>query len=91
MPNVILEGMASGLAIIATDVGAVSVAVNRDNGWLVEPRDAGQLLAALREACHANLEPRRRNALRDVRERFLWPEIGKRTETLIAEIVAAKK
>ena len=37
MPNVIMEGMARGLAIVATPVGAVESIVNEDNGWLVEP------------------------------------------------------
>lgn len=35
MPNVILEGMASGLAIIATDVGAVNCMTNGENGILL--------------------------------------------------------
>jgi glycosyltransferase involved in cell wall biosynthesis len=37
MPNVIMEGMARGLAIVATPVGSVESIVNEDNGWLVEP------------------------------------------------------
>jgi glycosyltransferase involved in cell wall biosynthesis len=36
MPNVIMEGMARGCSIIATDVGAVSLLVKNDNGSLVE-------------------------------------------------------
>lgn len=36
MPNVIMEAMARGLAIIATDVGAVAAVVDEDNGILVE-------------------------------------------------------
>lgn len=47
MPNVILEAMASGCAIIATDVGAVSLMVNAGNGWLIPPSDVRELEAAL--------------------------------------------
>ena len=36
MPNVIMEAMARGLAIIATDVGAVASVVDATNGILVE-------------------------------------------------------
>ena len=36
MPNVILEAMSRGLAIIATNVGAVSQLVNHENGILLE-------------------------------------------------------
>lgn len=37
MPNVIMEGMARGLAIIATNVGATSRMVSKENGWLISP------------------------------------------------------
>ncbi len=48
MPTVIFEAMAKGLAIIATNVGAVSSAVSDDNGWLVLPGNKDQLLQTLR-------------------------------------------
>ena len=35
MPTVILEAMARGCAIIATDVGATCTMVSSDNGWLI--------------------------------------------------------
>ena len=38
LPNVIMEGMSRGLAIIATDVGAVSKLVDEENGWLINPK-----------------------------------------------------
>ena len=48
MPNVIMEGMARGLAIIATDVGAVSLLVNGSNGFLLGGVDIEtELLSAL--------------------------------------------
>lgn len=37
LPNVILEGMANGLVIIATSVAGVPEIVNEDNGLLVKP------------------------------------------------------
>jgi glycosyltransferase involved in cell wall biosynthesis len=36
MPTVILEAMARGLAVMASDVGAVSNMVDSKNGWLIE-------------------------------------------------------
>jgi glycosyltransferase involved in cell wall biosynthesis len=50
MPTVILEAMARGLAIIATDVGATRTVVNPDNGFLLPSADVGQILAALQSA-----------------------------------------
>ncbi len=38
LPNVILEGMANGLAIIATPVAGVPEIVSEENGYLVEPK-----------------------------------------------------
>ncbi|HLG02515.1 MAG TPA: glycosyltransferase family 4 protein [Bacteroidia bacterium] len=87
MPNVILEGMASGLAIIATDVGAISVAVNNKNGWLIEPRSKTQLVNALVEAGTVDLASKRAAALEDVRTKFLWPEIGAKTISLISNFM----
>ncbi|MBI4930124.1 MAG: glycosyltransferase family 4 protein [Bacteroidetes bacterium] len=37
MPNVILEAMACGLAVIATDTGAINLLVSSQTGWLIEP------------------------------------------------------
>ncbi len=42
MPTVILEAMACHCAIIATDVGAVSLQVSHDNGWLIPTKNKKQ-------------------------------------------------
>lgn len=47
MPTVILEGMARGLAIVATDVGAVSAVVSNDNGYLIPELSVKSLKSAL--------------------------------------------
>jgi glycosyltransferase involved in cell wall biosynthesis len=47
-PNVVLEAMASGLAVVATDVGGVREFVaDGVGGAVVPPRDAAALAAAL--------------------------------------------
>jgi glycosyltransferase involved in cell wall biosynthesis len=49
LPNVVLEAMASGRAVIASDVGAIASAItNNENGLLVPPRDPVALGAAIR-------------------------------------------
>ena len=45
MPNVVLEGMAAGMAVIATDTSAGCIV--EGNGLLVPPRDPGALAAAI--------------------------------------------
>ena len=47
MPTVILEAMARGKAIIASDVGAVSELVDDSNGKLVPPNNAKVLANAI--------------------------------------------
>lgn len=86
MPNVILEGMARGCAVIATDVGAVSVAVNEQNGWLIPPAEGKALRDAIVSACTISDEElmrKRKKALADIREKFLWTSIIGMTEEAI--------
>ncbi|MDA8017635.1 MAG: glycosyltransferase [Thermoanaerobaculia bacterium] len=48
LPNVILEGMASGLPVVATSISGIPLAVEEGkNGRLVPEGDAEQLIAAL--------------------------------------------
>ncbi|MEL6677011.1 MAG: glycosyltransferase family 4 protein, partial [Bacteroidota bacterium] len=49
MPTVIMEGMASGLAVIATDVGAVNKQLV-GNGWLLPDSQVETILDALESA-----------------------------------------
>lgn len=47
LPMAVLEGMAAGLPVVATRVGAIPEAVGPDAGFLVEPRDVTGLGRAL--------------------------------------------
>ncbi|MEP0885296.1 glycosyltransferase family 4 protein [Microcoleus sp. FACHB-SPT15] len=52
LPHVVLEAMAAGLPIIATDVGALREQVEDGvNGLIVPPSDAGAVIAAVRALC----------------------------------------
>lgn len=78
MPNVILEGMASACAIIATDVGAVALQVDTTNGWLISPGSKRSLQAAMEEAINCSkgvLREKKRVSLTRVQEQFLWSGI----------------
>jgi glycosyltransferase involved in cell wall biosynthesis len=57
LPMAVLEGMAAGLPIVATRVGAIPDAVGEDAGLLVPPRDPEALAEALVTALGE--EPRR--------------------------------
>ncbi len=78
-PNVILEAMASGLAVIATNVGAISAMMSDKNGWLIDPANKEQLEAALISAINSkDLTGKKENSLQLVRSTFNWDIISKK-------------
>lgn len=90
MPNVILEAMASGLPAIATDVGAVACMVNEANGWLLSSNAPEEIKAALLDAIGsdaATLQQKSDRALRDVKEKFLWSQVGPKTVEAIQSCI----
>ncbi|HEX6036625.1 glycosyltransferase [Longimicrobium sp.] len=81
MANVMLEAMAAGTPVIASDISGVRTAVAADGdappaGWIVPPEDASALAGALREAASllradpSTVRARTDEALRRVRARF---------------------
>jgi glycosyltransferase involved in cell wall biosynthesis len=82
MPNVIMEGMARGLAVIATDVGAVPAQVDKQNGWRLAPGDASALQTAMVEAIEmepAALDQKRRASRQRVLDSFTWESVSAQT------------
>ncbi|WEK36529.1 MAG: glycosyltransferase family 4 protein [Candidatus Pseudobacter hemicellulosilyticus] len=78
MPNVILEGMAAGCAVIASDVGAVNAQVSNANGWLVEPGSVTALQAALQTVIDlddVSLLARKKASVQRIKDDFLWDRI----------------
>jgi glycosyltransferase involved in cell wall biosynthesis len=77
MPTVIVEAMASGLSVIATDVGAVSQMVNAENGWLVSPGDISAMHKAIQSACKhpEELTAKKAAALKWAGTHLLWENV----------------
>ena len=78
MPTVILEGMASGLAIIATDVGAVRRQID-GNGILLDKPHPKKLRNAVFKMINYNeerLDIMKTRSLEIVKDRFLWSVIA---------------
>jgi glycosyltransferase involved in cell wall biosynthesis len=78
MPNVILEAMSRGLAIMATDVGAVRLLVSEDNGILLNNsneiliRKAISKIILMDKKLILNMKE---NSIKIIKENFLWQNI----------------
>ena len=77
MPTVILEAMARGKAIIATDVGAVSELVDDSNGMLIPPNDVKTLANAIENLGDNDIKKASEQSLEKVAS-FTWDEIALR-------------
>lgn len=66
MPMSVLEAMAAGLAVAATDVGDIRAMVAPDNGAFIVPKDSGALATAIQALLdHEHLRSRIGQANRD--------------------------
>ncbi len=91
MPNAVLEGMASGLAVVATDVDALpEVVVTGKTGLLVPPRDPAALGEALcRLLLDSDLRRQMGEAGRSRVETLFSPEtVAGALSTLYREVMA---
>ncbi len=82
MPNVIMEAMASGSAIIATDVGAVGTVVDGNNGFLIAPGSKEELKAAIEQIIalpSEKLTSLKRASIQRIKENFLWKNVAEQT------------
>jgi glycosyltransferase involved in cell wall biosynthesis len=79
MPNAILEAMASGLAIVATNVGATSVLVSENTGWLISSSEPSAISKAIRDVLSVDVRTinfKKQNALNRMKEHFVWEKLG---------------
>ena len=78
MPNVILEAMSRGLAIIATDVGAVRLLVSKDNGILLNNCNEILIRKAISKIILMDKKmilKMKENSIQIIKENFLWQNI----------------
>ena len=85
-----VEHMASGTPLVASRTGALPE-VTGDAALLVEPGDAEQLAAALRDLLDSSAERARLSAAawQRVQERFTWPAVARATVAEYAAAIAA--
>ncbi|HVO30718.1 MAG TPA: glycosyltransferase [bacterium] len=93
LPNVVLEGMASALPVVASRVAGIGMVVKPgDTGWLVPPGNDEALARALREVL-ADLSAARvrgANARRFLESQMTWDRIAARYEQVFARVLASQ-
>lgn len=90
MPNVIMEAMASGCAVLATNVGAVGVLVGEDNGWLIPPLDPVAIENSIRDILKTGkkiIEGKKACSIQKTEGRFLWDDIVKEEINAIKRVI----
>lgn len=79
MPTVILEAMANGLAIIATDVGATSKMID-GNGIILKNISPESIIEAVLTIVNAptdDIEIMKKQSIKLVKSQFIWEDIAK--------------
>jgi len=93
MPNVILEGMARGMAVIATNVGAVKLLFSKDIGILIERiniLDLKNAITTLSKMSEAELIMMKKNSLSVVEKEFKWERIANKLIESIDKVTGGK-
>jgi len=93
-PNSVAEAMASGLPVIASDVGGIpSVIKNGDTGLLTEPRNHRQLADAIMSLLQNKAERQRlaSRAQKVALERHVPSEVAEKTMNVYKDIIAREK
>ncbi len=81
MPNVIMEAMASGLAVVCSNVGASALLVNSENGALIEHVTAERVYQQIKVFTNIEnhkLESMKQASLNKIK-RFTWEKIKTKT------------
>jgi glycosyltransferase involved in cell wall biosynthesis len=89
MPNVILEAMSRGLAIVSTRVGAIPMLVTNNNGMLLKPGSVRELKIALKKFAtipEEELYQLRKASIERVDSQFRWSAIARETLAAIKKI-----
>ena len=86
-PNVVVEALACGRPVVATDVGGTHEIVNANNGLLIAPRDAQVLADALRAALDAQWD---HAAIAAAMQRT-WDDVAAETLAVCEPLIAANQ
>jgi glycosyltransferase involved in cell wall biosynthesis len=89
-PHVIIEALASGLPVVATDVGGVSELLDGTGFGLVAPGDPDALAQALVQACRQRGDHDPAALAEHARERFGQEAVGRRWTDLYSRVLSER-
>ena len=88
MPTVILEAMAAGRPVVASDVGGISdVVVDKKNGFLVPHKDPHALADRLVRVLNHDVSVPMRDQARKTAHQYDWQQIGQVYDEMIRNLV----
>ena len=91
LPCVLIESIAAGLPVIATDVGGVREIVNKNNGIIVPPRDADKLASAI-DFMLDNYSKYNRNKISEYgRKKFSYNAVGEKLHYIYKLVLNQKR
>ena len=85
-PNVVVEAVACGRPVVATDVGGTCEIINASNGILIAPKNVMQLRSALEQALGQTWD---HTAIAAAMRRS-WDDVAAETLTVCESVVGAK-
>lgn len=80
MSYAILEAMAKGCAIIASNVGSIPMSVDSGNGWLIRPGSVTDIENSIKEVIFtpkASINVKKHNSISRIKSKFLWDNVIK--------------
>lgn len=86
-PNVVVEGVACGRPVVATDVGGTREILHERNGILIPPKNAVALTGALREALHRDWD---RAGIAAAMKRT-WDDVAVETLSVCEQVVQRRQ
>jgi glycosyltransferase involved in cell wall biosynthesis len=90
LPCVIIEAMASGLPIVATDVGGIPEIVSNEVGILVQPKNVLALAEVLNKMLENLAYYQREKIAQQAKQRFSYETIGQMLDNLYRNLIVAK-
>jgi glycosyltransferase involved in cell wall biosynthesis len=92
MPLVLLEAMASGMAVVTTESnGMTDLIEDSHDGLFVIPGDADSLSVAITRLCNdAGLQRQLGRAAKEKMKRYTWKQTARRHEAIFNRVIAVK-